>query len=466
MQVRRDFFKVGVLALLLVAGSGVESPAAPRNLVAAALAKGGLDLRDIAGEAKISLKDAIASALKVRSGRALVAELASRVVEGKRTVFFEVKVVTDAGELFKVRVDPRTGEANDPTREEPQEARREIRGYQKTLRDSELSLSELVAKAEEIVRGAAVTAALEEGRRFRVRFVSSGYLVDVSLEGRSGELVELELAEGEHGEQIRDEDEGEEDADDEEEIERGREDEDAEEEEEDQDGREGDVNDGGSQRTKARSAENPKAGPTLTPIKDGVVFSPRITHPYYPLSTARYTELHAEDEKVVREVLEQTETLSGVECLVLAEKEYEDAELKEISYNFFAQDPEGNVYYFGENVDDYKDGRVVGHGGAWRVGKNATEPCLFMPARLEVGFQFKPENSPPAAEEWDEIEATDVRLSVPAGTYQNVLVVKESNHPDRWEEKKFYARGVGLISENRELNLAVVKTSEEPKKIR
>jgi uncharacterized membrane protein YkoI len=190
-----------------------------------------------------------------------------------------------------------------------------------------------------------------------------------------------------------------------------------------------------------------------TPMRDRVAMSPVITHPYFPLSRTRYTELRSGDERVVREVLGLTKHVGGVECLVLAEKEYEDGELAEISYNYFAQDRAGNVYYFGEDVDDFEDGRVVGHGGAWLVGKNATEPCLFMPATLDVGFRFKRENSPPDAEEWDLVEAIDGKLVVGGTEHNGLLVIAESDSPDRWTERKYYARGIGLVSENNELNL-------------
>jgi len=195
------------------------------------------------------------------------------------------------------------------------------------------------------------------------------------------------------------------------------------------------------------------AGPSMTPLKDGVHFTSRITHPYFPLATVRYAELRSDDEFVVREVLADIRQVAGVDCTVLAEKEHEDGVLAEISYNFFAEDGAGNVYYFGEDVEDYKDGRVVGHGGAWLVGRNATEPCVFMPAHLTVGLGFKNENSPPAAEEWNEIEAIDANLEVPSGNYRDVLVIKEADKPGKWKERKYYAKGVGLISENRKLNL-------------
>ena len=78
-----------------------------------------------------------------------------------------------------------------------------------------------------------------------------------------------------------------------------------------------------------------------------------------------------------------------------------------------------------------------------------------MPAAPRTGFPFKRENSPPAADEHDQIGETDATLKVPAGEFTGVLVVLERDRKPGppWKEKKYYASGVGLISENGELNL-------------
>lgn len=208
-----------------------------------------------------------------------------------------------------------------------------------------------------------------------------------------------------------------------------------------------------------RGAASRSTDPSLTPIADGVRFSHRVSNPYFPLSTVRNTELRSPQERVVRAVALDTKVVGGVECLVLAEQEYKGETLAEISYNYFAQDSEGNVYYFGEDVDEYENGKVVSHGGAWQVGRNAKEPCLYMPARLRKGFRFKSENSPPDAEEWNEIEATDAEITTAAGTFRNVVVIAESNRPDRWQERKYYSSGLGLVSENLSLGLAAMPES-------
>jgi hypothetical protein len=189
-------------------------------------------------------------------------------------------------------------------------------------------------------------------------------------------------------------------------------------------------------------------------------FSPRITHPFLPLSEVVYAELVAPKERVVREVLPQTREVSGVPCLVLVETEYHDGELAEISRNFFAQDASGAVWYFGEEVDEYQDGRICGHEGAWLAGSAGSKPCLFMPAQPAVGQRFEPEQSPPHAVEFDEVVALDEKLAVPFGEFAGVLVIREGDRPGHWLERKYYGRGVGLLSENGSVNLTALRRRE------
>ena len=223
-----------------------------------------------------------------------------------------------------------------------------------------------------------------------------------------------------------------------------------------------DQNDPADEATlEAESPPPPEPTDAPTPIADGATFTSTITHPYLPLSLVPYAELQGGDVRIVRAVAENTEVVGGIECLVLEEHEYDGGELAEVSFNFFAQDGQGNVWYFGERVDEYDDGQVVAHGGAWQVGLNAAEPCLIMPAEPKVGLRFKPENSPPDAEEFDEVDAIDARLEVPAGDFRDVLVIKEGDQPGEWSERKYYARGVGLISENAKLNLVTLAPPED-----
>jgi hypothetical protein len=144
-----------------------------------------------------------------------------------------------------------------------------------------------------------------------------------------------------------------------------------------------------------------------------------------------------------------------VECAILEEWEVEDGEILEISRNFFAQADDGTVYYFGETVDVYEGGVVVGHDGSWLVGGPsgddpeetvaADEPTVFMPADPEVGDQWKAEDLPEEGiEEFDRVLAFVRRLETPAGTFRDVLKVEERT-PD--VGIKWYAPGVGFVQQ-------------------
>jgi hypothetical protein len=70
---------------------------------------------------------------------------------------------------------------------------------------------------------------------------------------------------------------------------------------------------------------------------------------------------------------------------VIEVKEFEDGQLVESTLDYYALHKDGTVYYWGELVDEYEDGDVVGHGGQWLADEGANQPGIFMPADPQVG---------------------------------------------------------------------------------
>ena len=147
-----------------------------------------------------------------------------------------------------------------------------------------------------------------------------------------------------------------------------------------------------------------------------------------------------------------------VACRILVEEAYEDAELVERSFNYFAQADDGTVYYFGEVVDNYENGVIVNHDGSWLVGGvtppsdppaaevgNADDPAVFMPANPELGDVFKPEDLFPIVDETAEVVGVDLDVLVPAGKYKGAIAVEESTRLAPGTELKWYAPGVGVV---------------------
>jgi hypothetical protein len=178
-------------------------------------------------------------------------------------------------------------------------------------------------------------------------------------------------------------------------------------------------------------------------------FSLNITHPYLLYLVGNQWILEGEDEGVLLRlqitVLDETETVAGVTTRIVEEREWEDGELIEVSRNFFTQSSDGNVCYFGEDVDDYEAGEIVSHEGVWRAGVDGNLPGIFLPANPEVGMRFKQEDAPGIAEDEAEIIEIGESFTVEAGSFNSTLVIEEFNPIDNDESEKRFASGVGLI---------------------
>jgi hypothetical protein len=150
---------------------------------------------------------------------------------------------------------------------------------------------------------------------------------------------------------------------------------------------------------------------------------------------------------IVITVLDETRLVDGVETRVVVEHESENGEVVEISRNFFALcQPRGDVFYFGEDVDDYEDGRVTGHGGSWLAGQRGALPGLAMFGHPQVGDAAYMEYAPGKAVDHHEVVALDETVTTPAGTFTGVLKTRETNPLEPGHvEFKWYAPGIGLI---------------------
>jgi hypothetical protein len=183
-------------------------------------------------------------------------------------------------------------------------------------------------------------------------------------------------------------------------------------------------------------------------------FAPSGENEYFVLQPGHTLVLKGldggEKAKVVITVLDRTKVIDGVRTRVVREKEKVGGEIAEISWNYFAIDRRtGDVHYFGEDVDNYEDGRVVDHEGSWRAGRNGALPGIIMPGEPRVGQKYKQERAPGEAEDIGKVVADDDSFTTPAGTFTDVLKVKEWNplEPDAEREVKRHAPGIGLVQD-------------------
>lgn len=177
-------------------------------------------------------------------------------------------------------------------------------------------------------------------------------------------------------------------------------------------------------------------------------------NPYFPLVAGR-TLAYAGGEDGERveltiTVTGKTELIDGVVTRVVEERESKAGKLVEVSRNFFACDPATrDLYYFGEDVDMYENGRITGHEGAWRSGVAGARFGLLLPGTPHLGDRYYQEVAPAVALDRAEIMALTDTLTTPAGAYTGCLRTEETSgiSPDE-RGIKVYAPGIGLIRDS------------------
>jgi hypothetical protein len=136
----------------------------------------------------------------------------------------------------------------------------------------------------------------------------------------------------------------------------------------------------------------------------------------------------------------------GVNCVVVQDVVTAAGSLHEKTTDWYAQDASGNVWYFGEDTAEYENGVVINTKGTWEAGVDGAKPGIVMKAVPVVGDFFRQEYRPGIALDIAQILATDATTSVPAGTYDKLVVTLDKNPLDPSKiEHKFFAEGIGFV---------------------
>ena len=172
--------------------------------------------------------------------------------------------------------------------------------------------------------------------------------------------------------------------------------------------------------------------------------------PFKPGSVLRYTGTKdGKRAKDVTTVTSRTEVVNGVTCVVVDDKRWLNGKLEETTLDYYVQDTAGNVWYFGEDTQELDaNGKITSTEGSWRAGVDGAVPGIFMEANPVVGHAFQQEYLQGSAEDHFEVLSLSESVTVPAGTYTNVLLTKEWTplEPDVLDHK-FYVRGIGEVRE-------------------
>jgi hypothetical protein len=190
---------------------------------------------------------------------------------------------------------------------------------------------------------------------------------------------------------------------------------------------------------------------TLLALASGP-FTTHIDNPYLPMKPGtrqvfRETDAQGHRTRDVVRVTHRTKRVAaGIVARVVHDTATQHGQVVEDTFDYYAQDAKGNVWYLGEDTTEFENGKPVSKEGSWEAGVDGAKAGIVMLAHPRVGHRYKQEDYPGHAEDRAKILSRGEQVEVPAGHYRHVLMTKEFNPLEpRVNEYKFYARGVGVV---------------------
>jgi hypothetical protein len=181
-------------------------------------------------------------------------------------------------------------------------------------------------------------------------------------------------------------------------------------------------------------------------------FVAEINNPYLAFKPGRVFTYQGQTEDgletIVVEVTKKTKTILGVVTTVVHDQAFLNGELIEDTFDWFAQDTDGNVWYFGEDSKEIQDGQVVSTAGSWEAGVDGAQPGIIMLANPTVGTKYQQEFAEDVAEDMAKVLSLSETVEVPYGMFVECLQTMEWTPLEPGaREFKFYAPGVGQVLE-------------------
>jgi hypothetical protein len=201
---------------------------------------------------------------------------------------------------------------------------------------------------------------------------------------------------------------------------------------------------------------SPTPAPVTTPYNpkiDPADFGGPIDNPYLPLKPGtlfRYRGV-GDDGKTPElntvKVTRKTKRIMGIDATVVLDQVFSDGKPEERTFDWYAQDKHGNVWYFGEDSRNFEHGRWVKDDGSWEAGVGNGKPGIIMLAHPKPGDRYRQEYSPGHAVDQARVIGIRGPVTVPYRTFAHTLVTREYSSIDKQYELKYYARGVGVVKE-------------------
>ena len=186
---------------------------------------------------------------------------------------------------------------------------------------------------------------------------------------------------------------------------------------------------------------------------DPADFTTEIDNRYWPMKPGDhwvYRETNAEGDVQRNDVVvtNRTKTIRGIEAVVVHDTVKRAGRLAEDTFDWYAQDAKGDVWYLGEDTTEYENGKVKTKEGSWEAGVDGALGGIIVPAHPRPGLTYREDYYKGHAEDGATVLSVSAHAKVPYGTYDHVFQTRNFSpiEPNVVEEK-FYAPGVGVVLE-------------------
>lgn len=195
-------------------------------------------------------------------------------------------------------------------------------------------------------------------------------------------------------------------------------------------------------------AYEPKFDPSMF-VKPADIGKSVQPNPYFPLVPGRTLIYQGGGQTITYAVTAETREILGVRCTVIRDVVTTKDGVLEDTIDWYAQDNQGNVWYFGEVAQNFEDGRLANLGGSWFAGVDGAKPGIIMKANPATGNLYRQEFFLGSAEDMSEVTSITGTTRTPAAAcVGNCLVTRDFSPVEPGvNTTKTYAPGIGLIAE-------------------
>jgi hypothetical protein len=179
-----------------------------------------------------------------------------------------------------------------------------------------------------------------------------------------------------------------------------------------------------------------------------------VTNPFFQLTPGKIQFYQGQADGTAQtdsaEVLSETKTILGIPAKVVHDRVYNEGSLSEDTFDWYAQDQDGNVWYLGEDTRELENGQVVSTQGSWEAGVNGAEAGIIMWAdpSAHLGVEYRQEFARGVAEDLGKVVAVNQSVTVPFGSLSGCVKTEDRSALESGIlENKFYCGETGLALE-------------------